>query len=414
MNSTINLQNLVLKSQEIKLPASKSLSNRALIIQALNNNILIKNLSTADDTQILHQLLKEIKPDALLDCQHAGTTFRFLTAYLCLQNGTQTLTGSKRMLERPIGPLVDSLRLMGADISYLGHEGYPPLKISSNSLNPPNEIDIAANYSSQFISAIMLIAPILPQPIKLKWNGELVSRPYVTMTAKLMGYFGAKVSISDNYISIEPSAYQDQSYTVESDWSAASYPATWTALSEIGTKIFCPNLFENSLQGDNVLTKLIEKWGVTTTFSKEGAWFCKTDNKIPSVFEYDFLKCPDLAQSFVALCAVNSTTALLKGLKTLRIKETDRIKAMQNELEKVQVFLSKLPDRFGGNTNNEEQFMLDGNFSMPKKLSIATYDDHRMAMAFSLWGFVGSIEIENKNVVSKSYPTFWEQILMFS
>ena len=414
MSKPVLLHRLSFTTSAVQLPASKSLANRALIIQALSRSKLtIDNLSEAKDTATLAQLLDQIEDGVTLDCGPAGTTFRFLTALLCTKAGTQTLTGSERMLQRPIGPLVEALRELGADITYLGEAGYPPLKIGEASLTASAKTTLPGDTSSQFLSALMLISPVLPKGLEIEWTGELVSRPYLEMTAALMKRFGASVSIENQTISISNSPYQGGNYLVESDWSAASYAASWAAMSPVGTEIFCPLLEDESLQGDRQLTNWISEWGVESSFSDKGLTFKKSSNTSPENWECDFETSPHLAQTFAVLCACTGTTALFTGLQTLSIKETDRIAALQTELQKVNVFMSKLPSRFSPNSNNV-YYMLEGEATWEGTVEIATYHDHRMAMAFALLATQGAISIEDQSVVEKSWPSFWDALELIS
>ncbi len=414
MSKSKHFSQLRFQSCTVNLPASKSLANRGLIIQALcSNELEIKNISTAKDTTTLAHLLSQIEEGATLDCGPAGTTFRFLTALLCMKSGTQTLTGSERMLQRPIGPLVDALRELGADISYLGKEGYPPLKIGEAPLTASAKTSLPGDTSSQFLSALMLISPVLPKGLEIEWTGELVSRPYLEMTAALMNRFGASVKIEDQTIVVNAQPYSGGIYAVESDWSAASYVAGWAAMSPVGTELSCPLLEDVSLQGDRQLTNWISEWGVESTFSETGLTFKKVTDTKPLNWECDFESSPDLAQTFAVLCACSGTTALFTGLQTLSIKETDRIAALQAELQKVGVFMSKLPARFSPNSQ-KTYYMFEGQATWEGALNIATYHDHRMAMAFALLASRGTVYIEDAKVVEKSWPSFWDELAQFS
>ncbi|MFK8055842.1 MAG: 3-phosphoshikimate 1-carboxyvinyltransferase [Saprospiraceae bacterium] len=398
------------RSETVRLPASKSLANRALIIQALStDDVEIKNLSEAKDTETLARLLGQVQEGATLDCGPAGTTFRFLTALLCTTPGNQTLTGSERMLLRPIGPLVNALRELGADITYVGEEGFPPLKIGEAPLIASAKTSLPGDTSSQFLSALMLISPVLPKGLEIEWTGELVSRPYLEMTAALMGRFGASVTIENQTITIAPTAYTGGKYSVESDWSAASYVAAWAAMSPVDTELFCPLLEDDSLQGDRQLTNWISEWGVESTFSDEGLTFKKTSDTKPDDWECDFETSPDLAQTFAVLCACTGTIGLYTGLQTLSIKETDRIEALKAELNKVNVYMSKLPSKFSPNSA-KTYYMLQEQANWEGTVEIATYHDHRMAMAFALLGTIGTVSIEDASVVEKSWPGFWDAL----
>ena len=394
----------------IQLSGSKSISNRVLLIRALSgSDFKIDNLSDSDDTNTLLNLLSD--ENALeLNTGHAGTTFRFLTAYLALNAKHEVvLTGSHRMLERPIGPLVEALRKLGAQIEYVGKEGYPPLRFSGfdESLYTQH-LSIDAGMSSQYISALLMIAPTLPKGLSLNLEGEIVSRPYIEMTLRMMQYFGIVYKWTNaTTIDIPAQSYQAKDYVVESDWSAASY---YYALAGLAKKadIKLYGLTNQGIQGDSAIAKIGERFGVKTSF-QDGYIELVKEESLLSFFEYDFLKVPDIAQSIAVLCAALGTSGLFTGLQTLRIKETDRIAALQNELAKVQVFLSKMPAKFSPKTGLE-YYMLEGKAVIQDPPSFATYHDHRRAMAFAPLALVGDIIIEDPGVVSKSYPAYWEDL----
>ncbi len=310
------------------------------------------------------------------------------------------------MLQRPCAPLVDALRQLGADIEYLGEEGYPPLRIAGFGESPNSEAQLPGNISSQFLSALLMIGPVLPKGLKLEWTGDLVSRPYLDMTVAMMRHFGAEVEIGEQTVTVSAQPYFGGEYTVESDWSAASYVAASVAAGDAGKEAFCPMLFDDSLQGDRVTADIVEDWGVETTFEDGGARFRKTSDTFPAMWEYDFAKCPDLAQTFSVLCAVGGTTALFQGLQTLKIKETDRIAALKAELAKVGVSLAKLPAQLLGGATGEH-YMQEGKATWDGKVHIETYHDHRMAMAFALLRTLGEVTFEDESVVAKSWPGFW-------
>ena len=409
------------RTAKFRLPASKSLANRALVIRALAEPgaVRLDALSDAADTQTLARLLARLEDadaaDGLtLDCGPAGTTFRFLTAYLCTRPGTQTLTGSARMLERPVGPLVDALRALGADIAWAGREGYPPLRVTGFGASPPEDtpvVTMPGDVSSQFLSAVLLIAPVLARGVLLRWSGELVSRPYLEMTAALMRRFGAEVTVDHDRqtVRIGATGYAGGDYRVESDWSAASYAAAWVALGEVGTAWTCRGLDDDSLQGDRQLTRWIAEWGVAAEFDGEGARFRKTEDVRPASFEADFETSPDLAQTFAFLCGASGVTGLFTGLQTLAIKETDRIAALQAELAKAGVFVSKLPSRFSP-ASAKTYYLVEGDATWEGTLELATYHDHRMAMAGSLLAARGRLAVEDPMVVAKSFPGFWDEL----
>ncbi len=395
---------------DIHLDGSKSISNRALIIRALSGQYFeIKNLSTSKDTQLMQQLLAS--EGEVLDAGAAGTTFRFLTAYLGARTErSRTLTGSERMKQRPIGLLVEALRKLGANIEYLENDGYPPLRIHPHGgLGDNNRLSIAADTSSQYLSALLMIAPTLPNGLELELVGNLVSRPYLEMTLRMMAYFGVEHTWTGNTIWVPAGQYQPKPFTVEADWSAASYYYAMAALSD-ECDLRLHGLFSNSWQGDSVLEKMMRPFGVETVYEGETTRLLKPKGaEAQPFFEWDFLPCPDVAQTLAVVCGGLGVQGLFSGLETLRIKETDRIAALQNELAKVQVFLSKLPDRFSKN-KEKEFFMVEGKAVVENSPVFQTYEDHRMAMAFAPLAMLGNIQIEHPNVVEKSYPMFWEDL----
>lgn len=383
------------------LPASKSESNRALIIQALaSGQITLQNLSDAADTQTLSALLQNRK-DGEWNVGHAGTAMRFLTAFLAFQPMDVVLTGSERMQERPIGPLVEALRQMGAEIDYLGKEGCPPLYIfGRNAHFGASEIAIRGDISSQFISALLLIAPTLPEGLTLLIEGELISRPYVDMTLALMGQFGARYSWAGNQLLVEPTGYGAGAFTVESDWSAAGYAYACVALARRG-ELFLPGLRRDSLQGDRKLVEWMEGLGVGTTFLEDGILIFRNGATLPNDLELDFREMPDQAQTVLPLLAALGVKGRFTGLESLRIKETDRIAALQAELRKCGCALSE-PQR--------GVWELSGQFAPPTE-AFETYEDHRMAMGLAPLAMLGeSIQIEDAGVVVKSFPQFWKQM----
>jgi len=400
---------------EITLDGSKSISNRALIIRALSGqNFPIKKISTSKDTRTLEKLLAEFQDQKTsetveLNTGHAGTTFRFLTGYLAAQKGTQLLTGSKRMLERPIGILVDALKNLGADIEYLGNEGYPPLRIGEqkNDFHNANKLTISANTSSQYISSLLMLAPTLPNGLELILDGKIVSVPYIQMTLKLMQEFGVEHSWEGNVIKISPQKYEGKEFVVEADWSAASYYYSLAALAD-EVDLQLNGLFEKSTQGDSAIVKMGENFGIETTFNETGLHLKKSSDTPTKMFEYDFLECPDIAQTLAVICGGLGTMGLFTGLDTLSIKETDRIAALQNELQKVQVFFSKLPPKFA--KKSDKTFYMTEGKAVIENPTFETYEDHRMAMAFAPLALLGKINIEKPIVVVKSYPDFWKDL----
>ncbi len=395
---------------EITPERSKSICNRALIIQALcEDDFKIHHISNSKDSEVLQQLLHS--KEAILDAGAAGTTFRFMTAYLSTQQGTRTLTGSERMKERPIGILVDALRSLGAEIEYLEKEGYPPLQIIGNSsLDKTKEISIKGNISSQYISALLMIAPTLPNGLTIHITNEISSRPYLQMTLNLMKYFGINYTedetLNNLAITILPQKYIAKDFTVETDWSAASYHYAMAAFSSsCNLKLYG---YQNpSLQGDAHIAEIMQSFGVATTFHDD--YIVLTKNKdVKPMFEFDFSDQPDLAQTIAVVSAGLGLQGLYSGLHSLRIKETDRIQALENELAKMQVYLSKMPARFS-KTSDKEFFMQEGKavIDLP---TFETYDDHRMALAFATLAMFAPVKILDPDVVEKSYPRFWEDL----
>jgi len=394
----------------IKLEGSKSISNRALIIRALSGHEFnIENLSIGDDTNILQVLLSQ-SADEEYNTGHAGTCYRFMTGFLALQEGEQVLTGSARMKERPIGPLVDALRGLGAAIEYLENEGYPPLRIGTLDRETYNrDVKISGSLSSQYLSALLMIAPVLPNGIRLHIQDKLVSRPYLVMTLKIMENFGVSHEwIDEMTIDITHQDYQSKDFIVESDWSAASYHYEIAAFSE-EANIVLEGLFEDSLQGDRAIADIATAYGVESSFTGGQVILRKDSSKQKDLFEYNFLKQPDLAQSVAVMAAGLGIYSVFSGLETLKIKETDRISALKAELEKMQVFLSKLPAKFSPKSD-DEFYAVNGTAVSEGPISIETYKDHRMAMAFAPLGCLFQIRILKPSVVTKSYSKFWEDL----
>lgn len=389
----------------VNLPASKSESNRALIIEALlGKSDLINNVSAAADSQTLVNILRQFSNgENNFDVGPAGTTMRFLTAFFTTQKGAQVLTGSARMNDRPVGVLVDALRSLGASIDYLGKENYPPIRINESNI-AGGEVEIEGEVSSQYISALMLIAPTFRNGLNIKLLNNLVSKPYIEMTAKLMQEFGAIVKFENSSIWVENVSYFSNKCYVESDWSAASYWYEILSFAKSG-KISLEGLKRDSLQGDSVITDLFKSFGIKTEFGSSGIVLRKVDIELPQYFEYDFTMCPDLAQTAAVTCLGLGIEAKLTGLKTLKIKETDRILALQNELEKLGAEIECGNDWMKINT------LELSTFNFENSTQIETYQDHRMAMAFAPLAIkVGSLKIDNPSVVVKSYPTFWQDL----
>lgn len=392
----------------IILSGSKSISNRVLMIQALcEEQFQIDNLSDSDDTQTLQKLLST--EDYILDAHHAGTTFRFLTSYLASKKGENILTGSDRMQERPIKALSEALSFMGAEISYLKNDGFPPLKIGSPIRDLDSKIELSADISSQYISSLLLIAPTLTNGLELTLTGEVVSRPYLEMTLKIMEYFGVNHIWDHQTITIQPQKYQAKDFYVEADWSAASYYYVMASFSE-EVDLTLKGLNKNSLQGDSAIADISTSFGISTTFGKNEIRLNKKGTKPTEYFEYDFIKCPDIAQSISTMSAGLGVSVLFSGLQTLKIKETDRIAALQAELAKVHVYLSRLPEKFS-KKSEVEYYIQEGNAAESKNTAtFSTYKDHRMAMSFAPLAMFFPIEIEDHMVVTKSYPNYWSDL----
>lgn len=386
----------------IQLPASKSISNRVLIIRALcEMNFNIRNLSESDDTKILNRILQS--NDNNFDVEHAGTAMRFLTAYLSIIVGEWTLSGSVRMKQRPIGPLVNALHEMGADISYAENEGFPPLKIFGKNL-VNNKISIDANISSQFISALLLIAPVLPNGLELSLNNKISSLPYINMTLSLMKYFGINSNWTANVIRIKHQKYKGIDFEVENDWSAAAFWYSKVFLSE-SSDLTINGLKKKSIQGDAKIAEIFENLGVKTEFSDNGIRLTKTVLK-PAFFNYDLSDYPDLAQTIVVALAFKDIPFRISGLESLHIKETDRIKALITELSN---FGFVVTEPSMGVIEWQGEICQES--STPVAFEVATYDDHRMAMAFAPVALVRHrVVIKNPKVVSKSYPEFWNEL----
>ena len=390
----------------ITLDGSKSIANRVLIIQALCAEAFsIEKIAGSRDTETLQRLLNS--KDETLDTGAAGTTFRFLTAYLALQKGTQILTGSDRMKQRPIGVLVEALRGLGAQIEYVEQEGYPPLRIGEPKQVRGGALSISAGTSSQYISALLLIAPTLPEGLQLTLEGTIVSRPYIEMTLNIMRYFGAEVTWMEQTIKVAPGAYRGRPFTVEADWSAASYYYAMAAFGE-EVDLQLNGLYRDSVQGDAVVADIMRAFGIETEYNDTGIRLTRSGRE-KRALDQDFLTCPDLAQTVAVACAGTGKSGMFTGLETLRIKETDRIAALQNELAKVQVWLSQLPAKFTGDPSRE-YFMIEGNATFTDTPTFATYEDHRMAMAFAPLAMLHPVAIEEPEVVVKSYPEYWNDL----
>jgi 3-phosphoshikimate 1-carboxyvinyltransferase len=403
-NSKFKIQNLILK-----ITGSKSETNRLLLLQALYPNLVLENSSTSDDSEVMIKALGAQYPIPKtqypkIDVHHAGTAMRFLTAYFAAQDGFEVqLTGSSRMKERPIKILVDALNELGAEISYLEKEGFPPLKIKGKKLTE-SKVSLPANVSSQYISALLLIAPKLENGLELTLEGDITSISYIKMTLAFLNEMGVETSSAENKITVKPqSAIQNSKFTIESDWSSASYWYSIIALSEIGTQITLSSFKENSLQGDFALVEIYKNFGVETVFYTNHMLLRKVENLKPETLNLKLKNSPDIAQTIAVTCFGLGISCHLTGLHTLKIKETDRIEALKNELNKLGAAISI--------TNNS--LALEQSENIKSNIRISTYQDHRMAMAFAPLALKVPIIIENAEVVSKSYPTFWEDFKQF-
>ena len=398
MNYTI--KSPVSLKASIKLPASKSICNRALILNALSYSPYeIRNLSDCDDTEVMVKALNSNDRD--FDIKAAGTAMRFLTAFLSKVVGEWTITGTQRMKNRPIKILVDALNSLGARVEYMEKEGYPPLRIFGSALQG-GEISLAGGVSSQYISALLMIAPLMENGLTLHLEGTIISKPYINLTLQLMEQYGVKAEWNGQTIRVKPQDYKPIPFTVESDWSAASYWYSMMSLSK-NAEIELLGLFKNSLQGDAAGAKLFAQLGVGTTYTDRGV-ILKHNGNSTKKLNYNFVNEPDLAQTFVVTCVLLNTPFRFTGLQSLKIKETDRIEALKTELRKLGYLLTD---------SNDSILEWNGERCEPEAHPvIATYEDHRMAMAFAPAALVlpEGIEIADPQVVSKSYPHYWEDL----
>ena len=401
LSSSIHIKRTtVLKGEASLLPASKSISNRALIINALaGNKSALKNLSDANDTQLMLKLVNA--RDQTIDVEDAGTTMRFLTAYFSVTGQHKILTGTARMKERPIGILVDALRSLGAEIEYVERDGFPPHQIKKFNGQKANELRVRGDVSSQYISALMMIAPVLPTGLTIVFEGKVGSRPYIEMTASIMKHFNAESTLLENKVIIPHQEYKPSAFTVESDWSAASYWFAFAALAKEAT-LSLPRLTLNSVQGDSKIVQIMEILGVNARL--ENGLLNLSKGNTEKEFSWDFTHCPDLAQTVAVICAAKGVNARFTGLESLRIKETDRIDALQKELRKIGAELIE---------NDSAHWSLNPSSTLPAAASFQTYKDHRMAMAFAPLATLMDVQIEDPQVVKKSYPNFWNDIESF-
>lgn len=384
----------------IQLPSSKSISNRALIINALGNGTHHpENLSDCDDTRVMIRALNDDKET--IDIMAAGTAMRFLTAYLSVTPGTRIITGTERMQQRPIQVLVNALRELGADIEYVANDGFPPLRITGRELRK-DTISLPGNVSSQYISALLMIAPVLTNGLTIRLTGDIISRPYINLTLQLMNDFGVRAEWTDDHrLKVEPQAYHSTPFYVESDWSAASYWYQIVALSK-EAEVTLPGLFKDSYQGDSQVAGIFRSLGVETIY-KDKTVILKKNGKSVERLDYDFINQPDLAQTFVVTCALLNIPFRFSGLQSLKIKETDRMAALITEMRKLGYILHETDGSVlsweGERCTTEEHPAID------------TYEDHRMAMAFVPTCLaLPEILINNPQVVSKSYPRYWEDL----
>ena len=388
------------KDSTIYLNSSKSESNRLLIIKALSEmEITIKNLSKANDSVLLKNLL-ESENLVVWDAQDAGTSFRFLTSFLAIKKEHVVLSGTERMKQRPVKVLVEALNKIGAEILYLENEGFPPIYVKGKINQVKNKLEIPGDISSQYISSLLLIAPLLEKGIEINIEEPFYSRPYVNMTLNLMNFFGIKSAVKGNKISIKNQEFSSGSYIVESDWSAASYWYSILSISDNINNLTLKGLKKKSNQGDSVISVLMKSFGVNTQYKEDGIILTKIKFDIEEI-ELDFRDCPDLAQTILVVAAYHKIKLKVSGVESLKIKETDRLLAMKNELKKI-----------GCDFYEEDNYWVLEKRSreIDDELPIDTYKDHRMAMAFAPLASKKSIIINDPDVVVKSYPTYWEDL----
>jgi 3-phosphoshikimate 1-carboxyvinyltransferase len=411
-NSKFNCHPELVEGQNatIKITGSKSETNRLLLLQALFPNLELQNTSHSDDSEVMLKALRNLQlattdnqqPTTIIDIHHAGTAMRFLTAFFAIQEGKEViLTGSTRMQERPIKILVEALQQLGADIFYEKNDGFPPIKIKGKRLTQ-NKVSLSANVSSQYISALLLIAPKLENGLELILEGEITSVPYIKMTLGLLNEIGIETSFVKNKINInQKSEIVNHQSIIESDWSSASYYYSIVALSDIGTRITLSSYKQNSLQGDSALAEIYKKFGVETVFnSNQSISLTKIKIKNQKSLFFNLQSSPDIAQTIVVTCFGLGISCHLSGLHTLKIKETDRLEALKNELSKLGAIISVTDD----------SLTLESSSKINENVTIKTYQDHRMAMAFAPLSLKTSLTIQEAEVVSKSYPTFWDDL----
>ncbi len=400
MNLLLKHSKFKIQNETISITGSKSETNRLLLLQALYPNLEITNISNSDDSKVMIEAFK--KQTTEIDVHHAGTAMRFLTAFFAIQEGREVvLTGSSRMKERPIKILVETLNQLGAEISYIENEGFPPIHIKGKKLLK-NKVSLPANVSSQYISALLLIAPKLENGLELTLEGEITSMPYIKMTLALLNEIGIETSFLNKIVTVKPKlSIVNCQLSIESDWSSASYWFSIVALSEIGTKIALSSFKKNSLQGDSALVEIYKNFGVEIVFNKKNSiTIFKSQNLKLETLNLELQNSPDIAQTIAVTCFGMGIGCHLTGLHTLKIKETDRLEALKNELSKLGAII----------TVTNDSLTLEPSEKINENISIKTYQDHRMAMAFAPLALRVPIIIEDAEVVSKSYPTFWEDL----
>ena len=387
--------------QTIQISGSKSETNRLLLLQALYPDIKLKNISNADDAKAMGLALQ--KSEGVINIHHAGTAMRFLTAFFAIKNGAEVvITGSERMKERPIAPLVEALNKMGAHIQYLEKQGFPPLHIKGVTIQA-NEITIPANISSQYITALLLIAPKLPNGLNISLEGEITSLPYLQMTLALLNSIGVVTNFQSNKIIVKPLEYlKPIALEITSDWSSLSYFYAIVAHASVGTTLAFTHFDQKSIQGDAALQEIYTFFGVKTTFKNHSIILEKINCQYPKKINLDLINTPDIAQTIAVTCLALKIPCILTGLHTLKIKETDRLQALKNELEKLGAKIII--------THQSLEIVNDFSKKNQHIVCIKTYEDHRMAMAFAPLALLFPIQIENPDVVTKSYPNFWDDL----
>jgi 3-phosphoshikimate 1-carboxyvinyltransferase len=405
MNIVLQQSSINKTQSSINVTGSKSETNRLLLLQALYPNIELKNISQSDDSNVMVEALRNsqltIHNSQLIDVHHAGTAMRFLTAFFAIQENREiVLTGSSRMKERPIKILVEALKQLGAEITYEENEGFPPIRIKGQKITK-NKVSLKADVSSQYISALLLIAPKLENGLELTLEGEITSIPYIKMTLALLNEIGVETSFKNNVIKVNPQfTIHNSQFTIESDWSSASYFYSIVALSEIGTQITLSSYKQNSLQGDSALAEIYKDFGVETFFENHSIILRKVYVHNSQFTIHNLKNSPDIAQTIAVTCFGLGIGCHLTGLHTLKIKETDRLEALKTELSKLGATVSVTND----------SLTIEQSKNLIIESSIDTYQDHRMAMAFAPLALKTSLVINEAEVVSKSFPTFWEDL----